>query len=116
MRARESRLTRRAQRLRPRVAALRAHRLCDQEDHGAIERVFDTWIANECFEFHHPCGTCKMGDPDQPDVVVDRSCNVVGIEGLRVADASIFPDIPRANTNLAAIMVGEHVATLVANH
>jgi choline dehydrogenase len=80
------------------------------------DEALDTWIADECIEFHHPCGTCKMGDSDQPDVVVDPSCNVLGIDRLRVADASIFPNIPRANTNLAAIMVGEHVATLVARH
>jgi len=79
------------------------------------DEALDTWIAEECIEFHHPCGTCKMGDPDHPDVVVDRWCNVVGIDRLRVADASIFPNIPRANTNLAAIMVGEHAAALVAN-
>jgi choline dehydrogenase-like flavoprotein len=78
-------------------------------DDGAL----DAWIADECSEFHHPTGTCKMGDPTEPDTVVDGSCRVLGFENLRVGDASIFPDIPRANTNLAAIMVGEHLAALI---
>ena len=71
--------------------------------------------ADECFEFHHPTGTCKMGDPGEADVVVDPSCRVLGVDSLRVVDASIFPDIPRANTNLTAIMVGEHAADLMTD-
>jgi choline dehydrogenase-like flavoprotein len=54
-----------------------------------------------------------MGDPSDRDAVVDASCRIIGVDGLRVVDASIFPDIPRANTNLTAIMVGEHAATLL---
>ncbi len=90
----------------------RTGRLIEDFDDDA---TIDAWIADECIEFHHPTGTCKMGDPRETDIVVDPSCRVLGIEGLRVADASIFPDIPRANTNLAAIMVGEHLAALITN-
>lgn len=58
----------------------------------------------------HPIGTCKMGPADDPMAVVDAKGRVHGLEGLRVADAAIMPNIPRANTNLSAIMIGERVA------
>jgi len=56
---------------------------------------------------HHPCGTCGIGS------VVDAELRVFGLEGLRVADASVFPRIPRSNTNAATIMVGEKAADLL---
>ena len=60
----------------------------------------------------HPSGTCRMGrDPDQ--AVVDTRLRVHGVRGLRVADASIFPIIPTANTNAPSIMVGERAAELI---
>ncbi len=62
-----------------------------------------------CF---HPSGTCRMG-PDPEKFVVDHKLKVHGIEGLRVIDASIFPNVPSGNTNAAAIMVGEKGADLV---
>jgi choline dehydrogenase len=58
----------------------------------------------------HPVGTCKMGPGDDPSAVVDQHGRVHGLEALRVADASIMPNIVRANTNLTAIMIGERVA------
>ena len=58
----------------------------------------------------HPCGTARMGPPGDPMAVVDQHCRVRTIPGLRVADASIMPTIPRANINLTCIMIGEHVA------
>jgi choline dehydrogenase-like flavoprotein len=51
-----------------------------------------------------------MGPPDDPLAVVDQHGRVHGLTGLRVADASIMPDLPRANTNLTAIMIGERIA------
>jgi choline dehydrogenase len=59
----------------------------------------------------HPVGTCKMGNG--PDAVVDAQLRVHGISGLRVADASIMPDVPSGNTNLPSIMVGERAADLI---
>ncbi|MEO1680959.1 MAG: GMC family oxidoreductase N-terminal domain-containing protein [Pseudomonadota bacterium] len=60
----------------------------------------------------HQCGTCRMGtDPDTS--VVDPRLRVHGIDGLRVADASIFPTIPSGNTNAPAIMVGERASDLI---
>ena len=58
----------------------------------------------------HPTSTCRMGDPSRPGTVVDPSCRVLGVDNLRVIDASIFPAVPRANTNLTAIMTGELMA------
>ncbi|MEP3299006.1 MAG: choline dehydrogenase [Pseudoruegeria sp.] len=56
---------------------------------------------------YHPCGTCKMGAADDPMSVVDPECRVIGVEGLRVADSSIFPRITNGNLNGPSIMVGE---------
>jgi choline dehydrogenase len=61
----------------------------------------------------HPVGTCRMGPESDPDAVVDQYCRVRGVEHLRVVDASIMPNIVRANTNLTCMMIGEHVADLV---
>ena len=56
---------------------------------------------------HHPVGTCAIGS------VVDPNLRVLGVEGLRVCDASVMPDIPRANTNLATMMIAERFAELL---
>ncbi|MGB0912780.1 MAG: GMC oxidoreductase, partial [Phaeobacter italicus] len=55
----------------------------------------------------HPCGTCKMGAADDPMSVVDPECRVIGVDGLRVADSSIFPRITNGNLNGPSIMTGE---------
>lgn len=60
----------------------------------------------------HPTSTCCMG-PDPLKNVVDANLKVHGLEGLRIADASIFPSLPSGNTNAAAIMVGEKASDLV---
>jgi choline dehydrogenase-like flavoprotein len=63
--------------------------------------------------YYHLAGTCRMGpDPGRGDVVDARGA-VYGVEGLYVADASIMPDIPSANTNLPTIMIGEQVAAML---
>lgn len=58
---------------------------------------------------YHPCGTAKMGDKKDPLAVVDPLCRLHGIDQLVVADASIMPSVPRANTNLTCFMIGEKV-------
>jgi choline dehydrogenase-like flavoprotein len=63
--------------------------------------------------YNHHSGTCRMGDPSDAGTVVDPMLNVLGVSGLSVADSSILPVIPRANTNLTAMMVGHRAAALV---
>lgn len=63
----------------------------------------------------HPVGTSRMGSPDDPDAVVDQHGKLIGVQGLRVADASIMPTIPAANTNLSCIMIGERIAQWMLN-
>lgn len=62
-------------------------------------------------DLQHIVGTCRMGDPTNPDTVVDPSGRVVGVEGLRVIDASVIPSCPRANTALTTIMLAEKLAS-----
>lgn len=59
---------------------------------------------------YHPCGTARMGRRDDPMTVVDPEARVIGVEGLRLADSSVFPLIPNGNLNAPSIMVGEKAA------
>jgi choline dehydrogenase len=59
---------------------------------------------------YHPCGTARMGRRDDPMAVVDPEARVIGVEGLRLADSSVFPLIPNGNLNAPSIMVGEKAA------
>ena len=62
---------------------------------------------------YHPVGTCKMGPQRDPMAVVDSRLRVHGITGLRVADASIMPNITGGNTSAPAMMIGERAAVFV---
>ena len=70
----------------------------------------DQFIAANAESAYHPCGTCRMGAADDPLAVVDADCRVIGVEGLRVADSSIFPRITNGNLNAPSMMVGEKAA------
>ncbi|MFT5060339.1 MAG: choline dehydrogenase [Polaromonas sp.] len=70
----------------------------------------DDFIREHAESAYHPCGTCKMGRADDPMAVVDADCRVIGVEGLRVADSSIFPRITNGNLNGPSILAGEKAA------
>ncbi len=72
--------------------------------------ALDQWMAANCFDSQHAAGTCRMGSPSDPRSVVDSGCRVIGVEGLRVIDCSIMPEIVRANTHLPTVMIAELMA------
>jgi len=71
------------------------------------------FLRNTAVTVYHPVGTAKMGPKEDPMAVVDHRLRVYGVKGLRVVDCSVMPKIPSANTNLAAIAVGERAADLI---
>ncbi|WMS42668.1 choline dehydrogenase [Acuticoccus sp. MNP-M23] len=73
----------------------------------------DAFIRDHAESAYHPCGTCKMGSARDPMAVVDPECRVIGTDGLRVIDSSIFPRITNGNLNGPSIMVGEKAADMV---
>jgi choline dehydrogenase len=70
----------------------------------------DAFLREHLESAYHPCGTCKMGSKDDPMAVVDPDTKVIGVEGLRVADSSIFPRLTYGNLNGPSIMTGEKAA------
>ncbi len=72
--------------------------------------ALDDFIRGAVESAYHPCGTCRMGSAGDAMAVVDPECRVIGVEGLRVADSSIFPRITNGNLNAPSIMVGEKAA------
>ena len=70
----------------------------------------DRWLLGSAADAQHIVGTCRMGRPGDARSVVDPQCRVLGTEGLRVIDASIMPSVPRANTHLTCVMIGELMA------
>ena len=73
----------------------------------------DQWVRENVESAYHPCGTCKMSDRDDLDVVVDTECRVKGLDGIRVVDASIFPTAPNGNINAPTIMVAEKASDII---
>ncbi len=78
------------------------------------DEALDDWMLREVCIGQHLSGTCELGPASDPMAVVDQYCRVHGIEALRVADASVMPDVIRANTNCTTIMIGERVADWIA--
>ena len=79
-------------------------------DQVTSDEAIDDFIRQHCESAYHPCGTCRMGAASDPMAVVDPECRVIGVEGLRVADSSIFPQVTNGNLNAPSIMTGEKAA------
>ncbi len=78
--------------------------------HVQSDDQLDDFIREHAESAFHPCGTCRMGGKDDPMSVVDPECRVIGVDGLRVADSSIFPRVTNGNLNAPSIMTGEKAA------
>jgi len=70
----------------------------------------DGFVRESCESAFHPCGSCRMGAAEDAMAVVDPECRVIGVEGLRVADSSIFPQVTNGNLNGPSLMTGEKAA------
>ena len=68
------------------------------------------FVSNNRGTIYHPTTTAKMGPDSDKEAVVDQYCRVRGVEGLRVVDSSVMPNIVRANTDLTCIVLGERAA------
>ena len=88
-------------------------RIMPTDEELADDAALDEWLRHNSGTSHHISGTCKMGPDSDPLSVVDQHLHVKGVEGLRVADASIMPDCIRANTNATTIMIGERCADFI---
>jgi choline dehydrogenase-like flavoprotein len=84
------------------------------DSHLTDEGRIREFLRQVCETVYHPVGTCKMGSDEQ--AVVDNELRVRGLEGLRVADASIMPTLIGGNTNAPSIMIGEKCADLIQGH
>ena len=76
--------------------------------------ALDLWIRQTVGSARHVSSTCKIGPDSDPMAVVDQQCRVKGFQGLWIADSSVMPQVPRANANATAIMIGERVADWAA--
>jgi choline dehydrogenase-like flavoprotein len=102
------------------------HRMIDVVNHRAVASItddvlafttpvaaldsdaaIDAWLAEHVTDYVHAVGTCRMGRPDDPHAVVNTDLRVIGYDGLCVCDASVMPDLPKANTHLTTVAIAE---------
>ncbi|OYY88551.1 MAG: hypothetical protein B7Y61_02005 [Rhizobiales bacterium 35-66-30] len=98
---------------RPALAPYRPEEILPGPAVGNDDASLATAAGNVGTTIFHPVGTAKMGLPSDPMAVVDARLRVIGIDGLRVVDASIMPTITSGNTNSPAIMIGEKGAAMI---
>jgi 5-(hydroxymethyl)furfural/furfural oxidase len=79
------------------------------------DAALGTYLRETVTGIWHASGTCRMGDPRDPNAVTDGAGRVIGVEGLRVCDASIMPTIPCANPNVPIMMMAERISDLILN-
>lgn len=77
------------------------------------DEAIDAWVKDNVESAYHPCGTCKMGSADDPMAVVDTECRAIGLDGLRIVDASVFPTVTNGNINAPTIMVAERASDMI---
>ena len=82
-------------------------------DAKTADADIDAHIRKTSITVHHPLGTCRMGPEGDPLAVVDPDLRVRGVEGLRVVDASVMPDMVTGNINAAVVMIAERAADLI---
>jgi len=82
-------------------------------DEVTSDEGLDEFIKNNCESAYHPCGTCKIGQKDDPSAVVENNCSVKGVSNLFLADSSIFPRITNGNLNAPSIMTGEKASDYI---
>ena len=100
---------------RDELKAIIERRTDPTDDDLASDDILDNWLLRTAVTSHHVSATCKMGPASDVMAVVDQSGRVHGLDGLRVADASIMPDCIRANTNVTAMVIGERIARFMRN-
>jgi choline dehydrogenase-like flavoprotein len=105
------------------------HRMLDAVRHPAVEAIsdgivalttpldeldsdaaIDAWLRASVDDYVHAAGTCRMGMPGDRAAVVDSDCCVIGYEQLRVCDASVMPDLPKANTHLTTVAIAQRMS------
>ena len=95
--------------------AIVAERLQPTDEDLATDENLDRWMRKTVFNTTHASGTCKIGPASDPMSVVDQRLNIHGLENIKVADASVMPNVIRANTNATTIMIGERAADWLRN-
>lgn len=102
------------------MSAIGAGWTCDENARSCSELLdlsddeLDTWVSSHLGHQSHAVGTCRMGSAQDPNAVVSPHGQVHGVSSLWVADASVFPRIPRANTNLPVTMVAARIANFIS--
>ena len=96
----------------PALAPFRGEELFPGPDARDEAQIVD-FIRRKAETIYHPVGTCRMGDPDSPGTVVDSGLRVLGVDGLRVIDASVMPKLIGGNTNAPTTMIAERAADLL---
>tara|TARA_B100001750_G_scaffold231873_1_gene230454 strand:- start:2605 stop:2949 length:345 start_codon:yes stop_codon:yes gene_type:complete len=85
-------------------------RVQPSDDELNSDDLLNQWLLSNVSTQHHSSGTCKMGPDNDPMAVVDKDGKIHGMKNIRVVDASIMPDVVRANTNATTIMIAEKIS------
>ena len=97
----------------PGFSQILLERVMPTDEELESDEALNQWLRRNSGTSHHVSGTCKMGPDSDPMAVVDQFLKVKGIQGLRVADASVMPDCIRANTNATTLMIGEKLSDFI---